>query len=243
MPPSRLPNPIDFSPDTAVIIPPPSCARPPCNVVLFLHGLGDSAASFSAFPRALNLPESLCISLQGPTPLPFDLGGFHWGDDILFDQGTGTMDFDAGFNKATHMITRVLREVLMESCGYSAGEIMLFGFGQGAMAALASAATLDVELGGIISVGGPLPGSVTRSGTAKAKSPVIVLGGSSQSLVGKPAVMEKLKDTFENIQYCKWKKAGDTIPQNREEVLPIMQFFARRLRSRQGVPEGSVEVG
>jgi hypothetical protein len=32
------------------------------------------------------------------------------------------------------------------------------------------------------------------------------------------------------------------MPRSREEMLPIMRFFARRLRSRGGVPEGAVEV-
>jgi hypothetical protein len=32
------------------------------------------------------------------------------------------------------------------------------------------------------------------------------------------------------------------MPKNREEALPMMHFFARRLRSQKGVPEGSVEL-
>jgi len=243
--PCRLPTTADFSPLTAIITTPATSQRPPTNIVLFLHGLCDTAASFSSFARALNLPETLCIILQGHTPLPFDLGGYHWGDDILFDQSSDGMEFDAGFNRSTKTITDVVKDILMQQCGYNGREIMLFGFGQGGMAALAAAASMDVELGGVTSIGGPLPMSTSlpKAGEVKSKSPVLVLGGSSQSLVGKPAVMERFKDTFENVQYHKWGRAGDAMPHSTDEMLPIMQFFARRLHSRQGVPEGSVEIG
>jgi hypothetical protein len=33
------------------------------------------------------------------------------------------------------------------------------------------------------------------------------------------------------------------MPANREEALPMMSFFARHLRSRQGVPADAVEIG
>lgn len=46
----------------------------------------------------------------------------------------------------------------------------------------------------------------------------------------------------EHVEYHQWKKADDSIPQNREEAMPMMQFFARRLRSQKGVPEGSLEL-
>ena len=117
---------------------------------------------------------------------------------------------------------------------------MIIGFGQGAMAALATAASMAEELGGIVSIGGPLPSSST---SAKAvKIPVLVLGGSSSTLVTRTAV-DKLKAAFQDVEYQKWNRAGDGMPRDRDEMLPIMRFFARRQRSQAGVPEGSVEVG
>lgn len=121
---------------------------------------------------------------------------------------------------------------------------MLFGYGQGGMAALAAATSLaaEEELGGVISIGGPLPLSVSTISPAKVTTPVLVLGGSSNSLVT-PSVVARLKDVCETVDYKQWKKSGDGMPTNREEMLPIMQFFASRLRSRRSVPEGSVEIG
>ncbi len=131
----------------------------------------------------------------------------------------------------------------MGKCGYKAREIVLFGYGQGGMAALAVAASMaGEELGGVVSVGGPLPVSVSSVPVKKSKTPVLVLGGSARTLVTSSAVA-RLRSVFEAVEYERWKKSGDGMPTNREEMLPIMQFFARRLRSRRGVPEGSVELG
>ena len=151
------------------------------------------------------------------------------------------MDFDSGFAKAVNIIKEdVIERGLVKNCGYTPRDIMFFGFGQGAMAAIATAASMTEELGGIISIGGPLPASSTCVKAATA--PLLVLGGSSNTLITKTAVTN-LKAAFQNIEYHRWSKAGDGMPQNREEMLPIMRFFARRLKSRKGVPEGSIEIG
>ena len=223
------------------ITPPPALSPHTSNVLILLHGLGDTSVSFTNLGKQLNLPETTCISLQAPTPLPFELGGFHWGDDITFDQASGQMDFDTGFTKAVKIIKHdIIEDTLAKKCGYKPREILLFGFGQGAMAAVATAASMAEELGGIVSIGGALPSSNT---SAKAvKTPVLVLGGSSNTFITRTA-LDKLKAAFQNVEYHKWNRAGDGMPRNRDEMLPIMRFFARRLRSRASVPEGSVEVG
>jgi hypothetical protein len=54
--------------------------------------------------------------------------------------------------------------------------------------------------------------------------------------------VSKLKDVFKYVEVKDWKRNGDGMMSNREEMMPIMQFFARRLLSRRGVPAGSVEL-
>lgn len=240
--PAHLPSQADFTTSLVLSItpPPPGPASHPTNLLILLHGLGDTSVSFTNLAKQLALPETTCISLQAPTPLPFDLGGFHWGDDITFDQVSGQMDFDTGFARIVKTIKQdIIEDVLVKKCGYTLREVMLFGFGQGAMAALATAATMSEELGGIVSIGAPLP-SLERSAQA-VKTPVLVLGGSSNTLITRTA-LDRLKAAFENIEYQKWNRAGDGMPRNREEMLPIMRFFARRLRSRAGVPKDSAEI-
>lgn len=177
-------------------------------------------------------------------PLPFDLGGFHWGDDMIFDQNTGEMDVDTGFKTSTIIILdSIIREGLIGKCGYKSREIMIFGFAQGGMVGLQAAAELEgEELGGVVSVGGALSLSLPLKALDKrSKTPVLVCKASKGSAVSDSAI-SKLKDAFEFVEIKEWKKNVDGMPSNREEMLPIMQFFARRLRSTRGVPAGSVEL-
>ena len=239
--PTRLPIRSDFpSALNLTITPAPASAPQLSNVLILLHGLGDTSASFANLGKQLALPETVCVSVQAPTPLPFDLGGFHFGDDIEFDSATGQMDFDTGFSKIVRILKRdIIEKGLIENGGSKPREIMLLGFGQGAMAALATASSISDELGGVISIGGPLPASTSAKDV---KTPVLVCGGSSNTLITRTAV-EKIKTAFKSAEYHKWNRAGDSMPRDRDEMLPLMGFFARRLRSQRGVPEGSVEVG
>jgi predicted esterase len=192
----------------------------------------------------MSLPETACIAVQGPKPLPFDLGGFHWGDDMIFDQNTGEMDLDTGFKSSTRLLVDdIIRNGLVSKCGYKTREIMIFGFAQGGMVALQAAAELEgEELGGVISIGGPLSVSVPLAALQnKSKTPVLVCKGLKGSAITDSAIT-RLKDAFEFFEIKEWFKNGDGMPSNREEMLPIMQFFARRLRSTRGVPAGSVEL-
>jgi len=111
------------------------------------------------------------------------------------------------------------------------------------MVALAAAremgAAEGMVLGGAVSVGGPLPASSTVTGEGRCRTPALVLGGSSRSLVTVSAA-QRIKSAFGDVQFVQWRKAGDGMPANREEMLPVMQFFARRLRSR-ALP-GTVEI-
>ena len=238
---ARLPTLADFPSSLKLTITPPPISSPQLtNILILLHGLGDTLTSFTKLGTKLNLPETTSISLQAPTPLPFDSAGFHWGDDIQFDSVTGQMHSDTGFSKVCELLRKEIIEVgLVQTCGYSPRNIMLFGFGQGAMAALATASSIPQELGGIISIGGPLP--ISDKALTDVKSPVLLLGGSSNTSITRTAV-ERIKSTFQDVEYHKWNKANDHFPQSREEMLPIMRFFARRLRSRKGVPLGSVEI-
>ncbi|KAE8167775.1 Alpha/Beta hydrolase protein [Aspergillus tamarii] len=265
--PTKAPTQSDFPPHLTISITSPNTTttttRPPPNILLLLHGIGDTSATFSAFGRALNLPETTILTLQAPTRLPFDLPGFHWGDDISFDSRTGALDMDAGFTRATRTIVdEVVRGVLVQQCGYKLREIMILGFGQGGMVGLVCARELgiqpkvqdmgdsgandgggrggDMALSGVISIGAPYPISGSVVG-AKNRTPVLLVAGRDSEAVSDGAV-SRTKGVFEFVEVTRYARRGDGMPKSREEMLPVMRFLARRLRSWQGVPEGSVEI-
>lgn len=243
--PGRLPTTTDFSTALQITItPPPSSSPQTSNILVLLHGLGDTLEPFTRLGRQLNLPETTCITLQAAIPMPFELGGFHWGDDVTFSQAPGDLeiDVDAGFSNISQLLREnVIEQVLMQKCGYTPREIIFLGLGQGGMAALAAVSSMTVEFGGVISIGGPFPPSATASAISQ-QTPVLLLGGSSSTAVTRETLGET-KAIFKQVDYQMWNRAGDSMPRNREEMLPIMRFLARRLRSWHGVPAGSVEVG
>ncbi|KAL4883070.1 Alpha/Beta hydrolase protein [Aspergillus karnatakaensis] len=264
--PTRPPTKSDFpSSLTITLTPPPqssspATSRPPPNILLLLHGLGDTHAPFTSLAQNLNLAETTILTIQAPQPLPFDLPGFHWGDDINFDSRTGALDMDAGFEKASKLLVEdIVRDILVKKCGYALREILLWGFGQGGVLGVVCAERvhglgLDIvgdgsgkgELGGIISIGGAYPLSLVgkrTGGSAKGKSrtPILLIAGRDSDVVTEGAV-KRTKDVFEFVETHHYSRRGDTMPRSREEMMPIMRFLGRRLRSWQGVPEGSVEI-
>ena len=111
---------------------------PPTNVLVLLHGLGDGHDAFATLGKQMNLPETACVSVRGPKAL-LDLEGAHWGGDIIFDSTTGGLDADSGLKESTELLRILIKEVLVEKCGYTPREIVIFGFGQGGMVALSTA--------------------------------------------------------------------------------------------------------
>ncbi|KAL3481833.1 Alpha/Beta hydrolase protein [Aspergillus californicus] len=261
--PNCTPKNSDFpSSLTFTLTPPPSQTdtnRAAPNVLLLLHGLGDDLTGFTSLASSLRLAETTILTIQAPNPVPLDLPGFHWGDDINFDSRTGALDMDAGFTRSTKvLLDQIIERVLYGKCGYKHREIMIMGFGQGGMAALVAAQKLLLdsmagegsgggvgELAGIISIGAAYPlslaGKNTGNGRGKNRTPVLMLAGRDSEVVTESAV-KRTKEVFEFVEMHTYSRRGDTMPRNRDEMVPIMQFFARRLRSLQGVPDGSVEL-
>ena len=116
--------------------------------------------------------------------------GWHWGDDITLDQGTGELVMDSGFVAAGKVVGEVLKVVLGDpkgggsaeawkeenlgtskppgggGSGFDARDVFLWGFGQGGTVALSLAEAMGTEIGGVVSIGGKIAAS--RSAMAKA---------------------------------------------------------------------------
>lgn len=188
---------------------------------------------------------------------------FHWGDDIRIDQGTGELDPDPGFETARRAVWgELIQGVLVGKLGWEVSDVLMFGFGQGGGFALGLASWVRLgdlgdgervvemveveeeegkkeggrEFKGVVSIGGALPMSMvpTVSDRQKSKTPVLVCAGRDSEAVDEDAV-DTLKDEFEHVKVVRWKRGDDGMPRSREEVLPLMEFFAGRL----GAPFGA----
>lgn len=240
---ARLPTKADFPSTLTFDIIPPPFNKAPLNILILLHGLGDSQTSFARLASQLNLRDTACLALRGPNPIPpiftgSDAPAFHWADDVLFDEGKGAIDLDGGFKTAERALGEVVEG--LRACGFGERGVLWLGFGQGGMAAMHFlCASSSWEFGGVVSIGGKLPSS--SAAATKSKTPVLLLGGSRSTEVTRSAV-DAVKASFADVEYVKWDKREDSMPGSRDEMWPIMKFFARRLKSRAGVPEGAVEL-
>jgi predicted esterase len=189
---------------------------------------------------------------------------FHWGDDLRLDERTGELEEDSGFEKARSVVMgKLVGEVLVGKCGWRLDDILLFGFGQGGAFALglgsmarlpaevAGTRVVDVKEGeegkgkedaglgrtfkGIVSIGGALPPSMvpTVSKREKSRTPVLVCAGRESEVVDEDAE-ERLREEFEKVRVVRWRRRDDGMPRSREEVLPLMEYFAERLQGDGG---------
>ncbi|KAG7107422.1 hypothetical protein HYQ44_013301 [Verticillium longisporum] len=250
--PARVPTEADFahltsSPAVKIVLTWPKPAELTTSFLIVFHGLGDHEIPYAGFAEGVNLPGVLSIAVQGTTPLPLALLGdpdaqpgrhFHWGDDIKIDDATGEIDPDPGYEKAETIVRdRLIKETLIDKLGWSLGDIMFFGFGQGGSLALGLASKLrvgppleeeqegkapgDAAFKGVLSLGGPLPRSMvpTVSARGKAKTKVLALQFELDEI-------EELKAEFENVEVAHWRRKGVSMPREKEEMVPIMKFFA-----------------
>lgn len=163
------------------------------------------------------------------------------------------LDADPGFEKAKKLLVEdVIRDILIAKCGYRANNILLMGYMQGGMVALSAALQMEKrgtagenerELRGVIAISAPMPLSALCEGSvAKAKTPVLMLAGSGVDTGVPDKLVSRTKTQFEYVTMHRWEKTNDGMPCKRSEMLPIMEFLARRLQSNAGVPEGAIEI-
>ena len=94
----------------------------------------------------------------------------------------------------------------------------------------------------MVSVGAGMPSAFdVASLNVKCPTPVLVCAGNDLSAVN-ASEEDKLGRVFDAVQLKRYRRPGDGMPRNRDEMLPIMQMFARRLKSTKGVFAGSTEL-
>jgi len=128
------------------------------NLLVLLHGLGDTMANYCSLANSLSLPQCCTLCLQAPTRLPFDCG-FSWypmfeADGSLIEATSTTTTRYKGLLRSRDLLLELLH-TLIDKYEWQPENIFLMGFSQGATVCLETAlhcknATNGSRLGGCL---------------------------------------------------------------------------------------------
>ena len=207
------------------------------NCIILLHNLANDEASLESHARILQSkqPESAFILLRGLQPIEPGNSGYHWAD--------ANATVDEGFIKTSRVLLEdIIRDGLVGKCSFHPRDIVILGHGQGGMAALAATASWNcIELGGVVSFGGPMPGYVQLPHKVKAKTPALVYGGARGDIT--PAALQQIQDNFSFTDHHVPSSGQDTVPLSDKEIAPLLDFFAHRLGREEWKRQAVISLG
>jgi predicted esterase len=204
------------------------------NLLILLHGLGDTHKPFGQLGRQLKLPQTATLALGAPQQIPYlDEPAFQWYRS--FDE-LGELVTAPDPTPALTLLNKVVMH-LVTDCGWSPPEIHLFGFAQGGSVAAEFALswwrTESTSFGSLVTLSGPLLSYPTPS--KPCLTPVLVYRRSAAAATEAAAFHKGFSHIKEVI-----KPGQEGMPRSKDEWEPIMQFWSQRLARLAG--EGLYEV-
>ena len=233
--PSRAPVQADFPRALSMKIVNP--VQPVESCIILLHNLANNEASLEEHVQTLKgeQPESAFILLRGLQPIEPGNSGYHWAD------ANGTVD-EGFINTSRVILGDIIQDGLMAKCGFQPRDIVVLGHGQGGMAALAATACWNcIEFGGVVSFGGPMPGYVQLPLNVKAKTPALIYGVARGDIT--PTALQQIQTNFSFTDHYIPASEHDTVPLSDEEMAPLLEFFAHRLRREEWRRQAVISLG
>lgn len=219
------------------------------NLLILLHGLGDTNVPFARLGRSLKLPQTATLALRAPDLVPFLYEqAFQWYPS--FDQ-LGDLIERPDPSPALNLLKNVLNHLTGE-CGWPPHRIHLFGFAQGGSVAaeaclqwwrreleLSSQSRMTKTsvrpLGSLVTISGPLLSYPTLSKSCE--TPVLVFRRPREL---KNGALDAFRKGFFRVKDV--ERAGEGMPRAslKDEWQPILEFWSEVLGWRPG--DGLYEV-
>ena len=231
----RTPQRADFPPSLSVSIVPPTTEPEVEHCVVLLHHSTGNEESLSDLAKSLlrSLAESAFVLIRGLQAVGGGNSGYHWTDAAW----EGTF-----IQTSTVILDQVIKDVLMSRCRFQPQNIVILGHGEGGMAALAAAASWQgFELGGVVSIGGPMPHYVQPESGVRARTPALIIGGALGEI--NAAALQLIQKSFMYTDTDIRNREDDLIPETQEQLKPLLDFFAHRLRREEWNKQAVISFG
>lgn len=155
------------------------------NVLIFMHGLGDTADGWASMMPSLNLHDTkFILPTASSIPISINGGGRMPGWFDIYELSMTSKEDRDGFAKSSSRIKSIIQKEL--DSGIDSKKIIIGGFSQGGAVALHVSLRLEHQLGGCVALSTWLPfrddfpASLTES--AK-KLPIFQVHGSADNVV------------------------------------------------------------
>ncbi|KAI0776568.1 hypothetical protein BD413DRAFT_490783 [Trametes elegans] len=223
------------------------------NLLILLHGLGDTQIPFAKLGRQLHLPQTATLALRAPEKIPFLYEeAYQW--YTSFDP-LGELLERPNPTPALELLAKVV-DHLVKYCAWPPHRIHFFGFAQGGSVAAEFAlkfwrSELSLQqkslpapsdsssssqeqkarsLGSVVSVSGPLLSYPTLQKPCPTPLLIFHRPSSAETALRSSAIPE-FKKGFEKVEEVKMR--GEGMPRSKEEWQPIMRFWSEHLGRRQ----------
>ncbi|KAL1938084.1 hypothetical protein VTO73DRAFT_11913 [Trametes versicolor] len=221
------------------------------NLLILLHGLGDTQIPFGKLGHQLHLPQTATLALRAPEKIPYLYEeAYQWFPS--FDH-LGELLEHPNPTSALELMTKIV-DHLVNDCAWPPQRIHLFGFAQGgsvgaqfALKYWSSELSLQQKalpsssdsqssvpaphsLGSVVSVCGPLLSYPTLP--KPCPTPLLIFHRPPPAETAmRPAAVAELKKGFAKVEEVKVR--GEGMPRSKEEWQPIMRFWSEHLGRRQ----------
>jgi len=233
------------------------------NLLILLHGLGDTHVPFSKLGKSLKLPQTAILALRAPEQVPFlyDEESYQW--FTSFDD-LGEIIERPNPTPALQHLSKII-DHLINDCAWPMNHIHLFGFAQGGSVAAEFVIDLwkqqqlrikksidstnfnqsleqgSVSLGSIVTVSGPLLSYPTIS--TLCPTPILVPHRSPPSdMALPPGAFTAFNKAFASVTESKMETKGMGMPSSKQEWDPIMQFWSQHQHLVRRQVEGLYEI-
>ncbi|KAI8078910.1 Alpha/Beta hydrolase protein [Halteromyces radiatus] len=224
------------------------------NLLVLLHGLGDTLQPFATLGQKLQLPQTAILAVQAPELIPYmDCESYQWYPS--FDMLTGEVlspddpRQKSGLLKTRQLLTVLLKH-LIEDCQYPASQIFFFGFSQGGTVALDQVLEGDIRnLGGVISISGYPFITTNDLKNTLYDGPILITQGDKDPVIGTRSQAEKMFNGIKQrcastaqIKQLFISGKGHHMPTTEQEWRSIHSFFASYMPRRNLELENMADV-